>query len=310
MNTLRSAFLTLLVLVSPASAQSPEQDALAVVRRLFDAMRAQDTVAMRTTLDSRARLVATGTNQQGQPTARTLTIDGWVRSIGSARARLDERIFDPEIRVDQNLATVWTRYDFLAGDNFSHCGYDAFQLIQTGGQWKIVQIADTQRRSPDSCGRASAPTAPAPPTATDTAAIVTALQRVFDGMRTRDTASIRQAFIPDGVLIGLQTDAVFPTPIGSWLQSLARIPDGNEIREQMVHPEVRISDNLATIWTWYDLHMGDRFSHCGIDAAQLVRTVDGWKVAQISYTTRRSPCESPARKSSSSLPLFPSSGRP
>jgi hypothetical protein len=293
MKTLCSAVVAMLVLTAPTTAQNPAQDAVAVVRRLFDAMRAQDTAAMRTTLAATARLVATGTNQQGQPTVRAVPIDGWLRSVGGARARPDERIYEPEVRVDQNLATVWTRYDFFVGENFSHCGYDAFQLVRTGGQWRIVQIADTQRRGVERCAQGSGPAASTPPAPADTAAVVSALQRVFDGMRTRDSVGLREAFIPEGVLVGLQEDTLFPAPVASWVQTLARIPDSSEIRERMVSPEVRISDNLATVWTWYDLHMGERFSHCGVDAAQLVRTATGWKVAQIAYTTRRSPCEPP-----------------
>ena len=59
---------------------------------------------------------------------------------------LDEVLHDTEVRIDGPLAIVWTYYDFFAGENFSHCGYDAFQLLKVGGEWKIVALADTRRR--------------------------------------------------------------------------------------------------------------------------------------------------------------------
>lgn len=294
MKALRSLLL-LLLLAAPAAAQNPEPDALAVVRRLFDAMRMQDTAALRATFGPGARLIGAGVNPQGQPVARAVPIDAWLRGIAGARAPTDERIFDPELRVDQNLATVWTRYEFYAGDNFSHCGYDAFQLVNSAGQWKIVQVADTQRRGAEPCGRGTAPVNEARPTASDTAAVVTALQRVFDGMRTRDTLALKDAFITEGVVLGPGPEGSRATPVGAWTQELGRVQAAGEFRERMQKPEVRISDNLATIWTWYDFHIGEQFSHCGIDAAQLVRIGTGWKVAQLSYNVRRAPCQPPTR---------------
>ncbi len=282
--------VVLTALAAPAAAQSPEQNVLATVQRLFDAMRQRDTTAMRATMDASARLVATGANQQGQPVARTMAIQNWLRGIAGAPASPDERLYEPEVRIDQNLATVWTRYDFFVGDTFSHCGYDSFQLIQIAGQWKIIQVADTQRRSPDQCGRGSTAPAAPQPSAADTAAVIAAVQRLFDGMRTRDTVALADAFIPEAALIAVQAEAVRPSPARGWISQIAGIT-GGELRERMLNPEVRISDNLATVWTWYDFHRGDQFSHCGIDAAQLVRTTGGWKIAQITYTVRRSPCE-------------------
>ena len=73
----------------------------------------------------------------------------WATSVGSATQSLDERIWDPVVQSDDNLATVWVKYEFLAGGQFSHCGVDAFQLFKSPTGWKIFQVSDTQRR--DAC---------------------------------------------------------------------------------------------------------------------------------------------------------------
>ena len=39
--------------------------------------------------------------------------------------------------------------------------------------------------------------------------------------------------------------------------------------------------------------MGKRFSHCGVDAFQLVKTAAGWKIFQLSDTRRKEKCEIP-----------------
>jgi hypothetical protein len=59
---------------------------------------------------------------------------------------LDEVLGDVEIRIDGPLASVWMYYDFYAGDDFSHCGYNAFQMLKAAGEWKVVAITDSRRR--------------------------------------------------------------------------------------------------------------------------------------------------------------------
>jgi hypothetical protein len=66
-----------------------------------------------------------------------------------------ERMVNPEVRVDQNLASVWTWYDFTTGGRTSHCGYDSIELARTATGWKIIYLADTRTmitpEKPDVC---------------------------------------------------------------------------------------------------------------------------------------------------------------
>ena len=138
--------LSLVVVASPLAAQQGAPDGpLAAVERLFEAMRKRDTTAMRALFDSTARLVGT-VDRTGQPALRGVSIEQWLQFVGRATQQLDERIWDPVVQVDDNLATVWVKYEFVAGGQFSHCGVDAFQLFKSPTGWKIFQVADTQRR--------------------------------------------------------------------------------------------------------------------------------------------------------------------
>lgn len=142
-----------LVSAHPVRAQTPpagEEEVLAVVQRLFDGMRAADSSMVRSTLHPEARLVSVGEGESG-PVLRSEAIDGFVTAVGSPHEEIwDERLGDPEVRVDGRLATVWVPYAFYLGDDFSHCGVDALQLFQGPAGWKIFQIADTRRR--EECG--------------------------------------------------------------------------------------------------------------------------------------------------------------
>lgn len=158
------AFAFLVGAVLPLAAQSPATPAApaadsaadaraveATVTKLFDAMRARDTAAMRAAFVPGATLATTGTDAQGAPTVKFDAIDAFIRSIGSAPAGLllDERLHNTTVTVSDGLASVWTEYDFYAGPRFSHCGVDAVHLARTADGWRIVALADTRRR--DGC---------------------------------------------------------------------------------------------------------------------------------------------------------------
>jgi hypothetical protein len=130
-----------------AAQDSARRDVLAVVQQLFDGMRARDTAKMRSLFDTGATLVAAGA-RGGGPGVQRMSVSQFVAAIAGAPAGrlIDERIYAPEVRIDANLATVWTEYDLYVGDQFSHCGVDAFQLARTAAGWKIVALADTRRR--------------------------------------------------------------------------------------------------------------------------------------------------------------------
>ena len=60
-----------------------------------------------------------------------------------------EKLLSYIINVDENLAIVWTPYEFYFNEIFRRCGVNAFQLFFNGEQWKIISIIDTRRK--DNC---------------------------------------------------------------------------------------------------------------------------------------------------------------
>lgn len=107
---------------------------------LFQAMQARDTAALRTLMHPRAQIVsvaATGTAVR--------SADEWIRGLSRSTDELIERMWDPEVRIDGDLATLWAPYDFHLGERFSHCGMDAFQFVREGGAWKMIAVTFTRR---------------------------------------------------------------------------------------------------------------------------------------------------------------------
>ncbi len=132
--------------VSRASAQSAEKDVVTVIERFFAGMLARDTAMMRTTFDPAARLLGVETPRGGQPTVTAMPLDQFLAGIARMQGEgANEQIYSPEVRVDGDLATVWTFYTLHVGERFVHCGIDAFQLLRVNGEWKIVSVGDTRR---------------------------------------------------------------------------------------------------------------------------------------------------------------------
>ena len=150
LNRLLMAGLLLCVAAHPLAAQTPvEVEVRGVIDHLFDGMRAGDSAVVRSTMHPEARLVTTAI-RDGAPALRVESIDDFIRAVGTPHdAVWDERISAVEVRVDEPLATAWMDYRFYAGERFSHCGVNAFQLFRAADGWKIIQITDTRRASCD-----------------------------------------------------------------------------------------------------------------------------------------------------------------
>jgi hypothetical protein len=133
----------------PASAQPAEEEVQAVVQRLFEGMRAGDSTAVRSVFHPDARMLSVGV-RDGQPALMQGNVEEFVRAIGTPHEDVwDERVWDVEIRIDGNLAAAWMDYAFYLGDEFSHCGVNAFHLFHGPEGWKIIGITDTRRK--DGC---------------------------------------------------------------------------------------------------------------------------------------------------------------
>lgn len=147
---MRIPALAATMMLAPALlvAQAPSDSAqvMAVVHQVFDAMRARDSTSLRATFAADARMLGAG-DRNGTVVVENDAPDGFITAVGKpSPAMWDERIYNPEVRIDGRLAMVWTEYDFYLGDKFSHCGVDLFQLLKTADGWKIITLADTRRR--------------------------------------------------------------------------------------------------------------------------------------------------------------------
>lgn len=146
----RSMLLILFMAFATTSAfaQTPEEEVRAVIDRLFDGMRAGDSTMVRSVFHPTMAMGTTFTHRDtGAPTFQEGSADRFAEAVGTPHDEVwDERIWDVQIHVRDNLASAWMDYAFYAGDTFSHCGVNSFQLFRSAEGWKIIYLVDTRQR--------------------------------------------------------------------------------------------------------------------------------------------------------------------
>lgn len=124
------------------------------------------------------------------------------------------------------------------------------------------------------------------------AGVRAAVAQLFDGMRARDTVAVRAVLHPSARLQSVAQRggevAVVEGAIDGFLSALAASPVVWD--EHVSDLEVRHDGALATAWMGYRFYAGETFSHCGVNAMQLVRGAAGWQIVQI-IDTRRTACD-------------------
>lgn len=158
MNLLTRALLVLLFaaaiaagfVINPlrASAQAPtkeEQAVMAPIAAMFGAMAKHDAAAFKKSVLPGGSMVLM---RDGKPVQ--MTFDAFADLVAKpGKAQIEERIHDPLVRIDNDLAVVWAPFDFLVDGKVDHCGTDLFNLVRTDGKWLIASVADTGRKD---CG--------------------------------------------------------------------------------------------------------------------------------------------------------------
>ena len=130
------------------------------------------------------------------------------------------------------------------------------------------------------------------PPADEKTAVLGAVQQFFDTMTSRDVDGARRVLMPEGRMFSVREQngqqVVRASAIEDYLKGLGTRKQEN--RERMWNPEVRIHGAIASVWTPYDFWVDGKFSHCGVDIFDLVKTSEGWKIAGATYTVERTGC--------------------
>ena len=125
-------------------------------------------------------------------------------------------------------------------------------------------------------------------------AVLKAVQVFFDTMTARDVEGARQILVPQGRFVAIDTVKKADPWSFSNEEYLARLKESKQVmRERIWNAEVRVHGAIATLWAPYDFWIDGKLSHCGVDAFDLIKTNEGWKLAGGAYTIEAGCAPSP-----------------
>jgi hypothetical protein len=134
--------------------------------------------------------------------------------------------------------------------------------------------------------------------AADTSGALAAVHRMFEGMRTADSAMVRSVFSAGARFASIDTRATPPAikydSVGGWITAIAT--SNRRWNEQIYDVRVRVDGDIAQVWAPYTFYLDGQVRHCGVNAIDLLRDSQGWKVTQLADTRRRENCPDPMKR--------------
>ena len=129
----------------------------------------------------------------------------------------------------------------------------------------------------------------------DEAGVKQTVNRLFEGMKKSDTATIRAAFSSQPVLQTIIKNrdgktSIESEPLDSFLVAISK-PHTEIYDERITFDVIKIDGDLAMVWAPYKFYLGGKFSHCGVDSFQLIKINGEWKIQYLIDTRRRQDCE-------------------
>ena len=117
---------------------------------------------------------------------------------------------------------------------------------------------------------------------------------LFEGMKLGDSAKVRSVFHSEASLFSTRFDEggnsiLTSIDLDKFILSIGE----NHIHvfdERLSKIDMSIDDNLAIVWAPYQFYIDDEFSHCGVNAFQLVKIDKVWKIIHLVDTRRKDDC--------------------
>jgi hypothetical protein len=147
-SAVRQGALALLV-VGTLAGSTPKKHALSAeeaavlkpLQNLLDGISKRDKAEIRNQLlpGGTATLVRNGKILQ-------LSFEAFVERIPDGTEVLEERIHDPQILIDNDIAVIWAPYEFFINGVIDHRGTDIVHLVRQNGNWLIAGLGDNGRK--------------------------------------------------------------------------------------------------------------------------------------------------------------------
>lgn len=121
------------------------------------------------------------------------------------------------------------------------------------------------------------------------------IDRLFTAMKNSDDSLLFTCFADSAILQTISKDKkgniiVKQENLKDFGISISMAPKGS-LDERIRYDVVKTDGPLAIAWTPYSFYYQEKFSHCGVNSFQLIKTANGWKIQYLIDTRRRAGCE-------------------
>jgi hypothetical protein len=240
-------------MAAPVSAQSPaEQEVLKVVHQMFDGMRNADSAAVRAVFVPGARFASIDARAT-PPSVRYDSVSGWIAGIAGSNKRWNEQIYEVQVKVDGDMAHVWSPYTFYLDGKWNHCGVNSMELLKVNGAWKLTQLSDTRKREACRDPLGGGPRQPMPPgtpapvspssTEDDDKAIRAVVNVYFRGHATANADTMRASFHPTAHIEGIRNGQFVSWTVDQYVANFRGQPATDEASRTRV---IDVVDRVGT----------------------------------------------------------------
>lgn len=123
----------------------------------------------------------------------------------------------------------------------------------------------------------------------DAKAAIAVADSVLAALTSGDNATLARLTLDSAVVggAGLRNGAE-SLSLRSWAPYINRTGKST-FTERGFDATARVQDRVAQVWMPYDLYIGDKWSHCGVDTFTLMKSEGRWRVAALIYTIEQPP---------------------
>ena len=116
------------------------------------------------------------------------------------------------------------------------------------------------------------------------------ITKLFAAMKASDASSLKECFADSAILQTILRNGKVRTEMASgFVSQISSLPK-DSADERITFETVKVDDALAIAWTPYQFFYAGKFSHCGVNSFQLVRTAGIWRIQYLIDTRRRTGC--------------------
>jgi hypothetical protein len=135
------------------------------------------------------------------------------------------------------------------------------------------------------------PAQPIPAPDFETANVLVPVQQLLATFAAGDSVAMLRLVYPDGRVSATGTRA---SGSGlrqqSWAEFAKRVTPDGRFTETITDPAIEVDGDIAMVWAPFVVRVGGKVSNCGVDHFDLVRENGGWKIMNLSFSSRTTGC--------------------